>query len=92
VASIFWVVSLVGLAAAALSFWGILVPVDAWRQLAIVSSIVSTLGIVLFLGTRHTFNTVAALGDERGGPRHPAVATLAHASDGRRVGIAADTP
>lgn len=60
VASLFWILSAIGFVAAA-SFWGILVPGDAWRQLALVSSIVSILGIVLFLGTWPTFNTLAAL-------------------------------
>lgn len=62
VASIFWIVSLLGFIAVALSFWGILVPGDVWRPLAIASAIVSTLGIALFFGTWPTFNTVAALG------------------------------
>ncbi len=61
VASIFWTLSLLGFIAAALSFWGVLVPGDAWRQLALASSIVSALGIVLFFGTWPTFNTLAAL-------------------------------
>jgi len=60
VASIFWVLS-IGFVAAAMSFWGVLVPGDAWRQLALASSIVSALGIVLFFGTWPTFNTLAAL-------------------------------
>lgn len=62
VATIFWVVSAVGFVAASMAFWGILVPGDAWRQLAVVSSIVSILGITLFLGTWPAFNTLAALG------------------------------
>ena len=61
VASIFWVLSTIGFVAAAMSFWGVLVPGDAWRQLAVASSIVSALGIVLFFGTWPTFNTLAAL-------------------------------
>jgi len=61
VASIFWVLSTIGFVAAAMSFWGVLVPGDAWRQLAVASSIVSALGIVLFFGTWPTFNTFAAL-------------------------------
>ena len=61
VASIFWVLSTIGFVAAAMSFWGVLVPGDAWRQLALASSIVSALGIVLFFGTWPTFNTLAAL-------------------------------
>lgn len=60
-ASIFWILSLIGFVAAALSFWGILVPGEAWRQLAVASAIVSTLGIALFFGTWPMFNTLAAL-------------------------------
>jgi hypothetical protein len=61
VASIFWIASMIGFVAAALSFWGLLVPGDVWRQLALASSAVSILGITLFLGTWPVFNTVAAL-------------------------------
>jgi hypothetical protein len=43
-----------------MSFWGILVPGDLWR-IALVSSIISIVGIVLFLGNWPTFNTIAAL-------------------------------
>jgi hypothetical protein len=38
------------------------VPGEAWRPLAVVSAIVSMLGIMLFIGTWPTFNTLAALG------------------------------
>jgi hypothetical protein len=62
VASAFWVLSAIGFVAAALSFWGLLIPGDLWRQLAVASSIVSATGIVLFLGTWPVFNTTAALG------------------------------
>jgi hypothetical protein len=62
VASIFWILSLIGFVAAALSFWGILVPGEVWRQLAVASAVVSTIGIALFIGTWPTFNTLAALG------------------------------
>jgi len=62
VASIFWILSTIGCVAASMSFWGTLVPGDAWRQLALASSIVSILGIVLFSGIWPTFNTLAALG------------------------------
>jgi hypothetical protein len=61
VASAFWVLSTIGFVAAASSFWGLLIPGDFWRQLAVASSIVSATGIVLFLGTWPTFNTLAAL-------------------------------
>jgi len=61
VASIFWVLSTIGFVMACLSFWGIVLPGDAWRQLALASSVVSALGITLFLGTWPAFNTIAAL-------------------------------
>ncbi len=41
VASGFWLISMVGFVAAALSFWGIVLPGEAWRPLAIGSAIVS---------------------------------------------------
>ena len=61
VASTFWVISLIGFVAAAMSFWGILIPGDVWRQLAVASAFVSVIGIVLFFGTWPAFNTTAAL-------------------------------
>lgn len=60
-ASLFWVLATIGFVAASLSFWGIGIPGDVWRSLALVSSVVSTLGILLFLGTWPPFNTIAAL-------------------------------
>ncbi|NIM92194.1 MAG: hypothetical protein GTO18_00555 [Anaerolineales bacterium] len=62
IASAFWILSLVGFIGAALSFWDILVPGEIWRQLAVASAIVSTLGIAVFFGTWPMFNTLAALG------------------------------
>ena len=61
VAATFWLVSLIGFVAAALSFWAILVPGDVWGPLAVGSAIVSLAGIVLFFGTWPMFNTIAAL-------------------------------
>ena len=61
-ASAFWILSALGFVAAAMSFWGILVPPDMWRQIAVVFTIVSGLGILLFWGTWPTFNMLAALG------------------------------
>jgi hypothetical protein len=61
IASVFWILSLIGFVAAAWSFWGVLVPGDVWRQLAVASAIISTLGIALFFGTWPAFNTLAAL-------------------------------
>lgn len=56
-----WIVSLVGFVVAALAFWGILFPSQIWQPLAVISSVVSLAGIVLFLGTWPVFNTVAAI-------------------------------
>jgi hypothetical protein len=61
-ASALWVVSLVGFVIAALSFWGVVVPGNVWRPLAVVTALVSATGIVLFFGTWPMFNTLAALG------------------------------
>jgi len=62
IASAFWIVSLAGFAVAALSFWGVLVPVEWWRPMAVAAALVSIVGIVVFFGTWPTFNTLAALG------------------------------
>ena len=62
IASVFWMLSLLGFVAAALAFWGTLVPGEAWRPLAVASAVVSTVGIVLFFGTWPMFNTLAATG------------------------------
>ena len=61
-ASGFWIVSLVGFVMTAMSFWGVFVPGDVWRPLAVASALVSAAGIVLFFGTWPMFNTLAALG------------------------------
>ncbi len=61
VASAFWIVSMLGFVAAALSLWGIVLPGEAWRPLAIGSAVVSLVGITLFFGTWPPFNTLAAL-------------------------------
>jgi hypothetical protein len=57
----FWLVSLVGFSLTALAFLGIVLPVEVWRPLSVGAAIVSTTGIVMFLGTWPTFNTLAAL-------------------------------
>jgi len=56
-----WIVSLIGFVAAALAFWGIGLPGEAWRPLAVASALVSMGGIVLFFGTWPMFNTLAAM-------------------------------
>jgi hypothetical protein len=61
VAVVFWLLSAAGFVASAVSFWGVLIPGDLWRQLAVASSIVSIVGIALFFGIWPLFNTLAAL-------------------------------
>ena len=61
VAGAFWLISMLGFVAAALSFWGLVGPGELWRPLAIGSAVVSLVGITLFFGTWPPFNTVAAL-------------------------------
>lgn len=60
-ASAFWIAALVGFVMAALSFWGVVLPTDVWRSVALGSAVVSVLGVVLFFGTWPAFNTIAAL-------------------------------
>jgi len=59
VAVAFWVASMLGFIAAAVSL--ALLPTEAWRLLAIGSAVISLVGIVLFAGTWPPFNTLAAL-------------------------------
>lgn len=61
IACVAWALALVGFVAAALAFWGVVLPQGAWSSLALASAIVSATGIVLFLGNWPTFNTLAAL-------------------------------
>lgn len=60
-ASAFWIAALVGFALAACSFWGIVIPTDAWQFIALGSAVVSMTGVVLFIGTWPAFNTLAAM-------------------------------
>ena len=62
IASVFWVVAMVGFVVAALSVWGVVVPADWWRPVGVVAALVSIAGIVLFFGTWPRVNTLAALG------------------------------
>ena len=59
---VLWVVSIIGFVAACLGFLGILVPVTWWQTLAVITAIISLLGLVLFLGSWPTFNTIGAVG------------------------------
>lgn len=60
IALIFWTLSLLGFVAAALSFWGFLIPGDLWRTLALIFAFVSFVGIIIFWGRWPLFNTLAA--------------------------------
>ena len=51
IASVFWLLSAVGFILASLSFWGTFLPDEVWRSLALVSAVISTVGIILFKGT-----------------------------------------
>jgi cation transport ATPase len=51
VAACFWLPASLGFIASGLAFWGVAVPGDLWRGLAVGSSIISTLGMALFSGT-----------------------------------------
>jgi hypothetical protein len=65
----FWTFSTATFLAASASFWGILLPGLAWRQLALVGSAVSIAGVALFSGVwpgspgarRSALNTAVAL-------------------------------
>jgi len=50
VASLFWLLSTLGFLAAALSFWGILIPPDVWSQVIVPAAIISTLGTIFISG------------------------------------------
>ncbi len=61
IAMAFWVVALIGFVSASLSLCGVVVPGDWWRQLAIVSALVSLTGMIVFFGTWPAFNWLASL-------------------------------
>jgi hypothetical protein len=50
IAGVFWLLATLGFIAAGLGFWGLLLPGAYWRQLALLSAIISTLGTALFSG------------------------------------------
>lgn len=60
ISGIIWILSAVGFLASTIAFWGIIVPGEWWRQLAVIFSIVSLVGLVLFFGTWPKFNTIGA--------------------------------
>lgn len=60
IAIIFWTLSLLGFLAAAFSFWGVIIPGELWRTLALIFAFISFFGITLFWGRWPMFNTLAA--------------------------------
>lgn len=50
IACFFWLLATAGFIVAALSFWGTLFTGVDWRQIAIISAIISTIGTILFSG------------------------------------------
>ena len=50
IAAVFWLLATVGFIAAAMGFWGFILPGAYWRQIALVSAVISTLGTILFSG------------------------------------------
>jgi hypothetical protein len=46
----FWLFAIVGFVAAALSFWGVLWPGEAWRPIAVAAAVVSMLGTAFVAG------------------------------------------
>lgn len=62
ISGVFWAISAIGFIAAAAAFFGILVPQDWWRVLAVVTAVVSLLGLFLFIGNWPAFNTIGAIG------------------------------
>jgi hypothetical protein len=58
---IVWGLAMVGFVAAGLGLLNLLVPFESWQELAIGSSIISLIGLVVFpFGLATTFNKVAA--------------------------------
>jgi hypothetical protein len=61
VSSVLWVLVAAGFILSCLGFLGVVLPADWWRPLAVVSALVSLLGLVLFWGTWPAFNALGAL-------------------------------
>ena len=62
IANTIWTLAAVGFVLSSLGFWGVLVPTDWWRPLAVIFAIISLIGLMLFWGTWPIFNTIGALG------------------------------
>jgi hypothetical protein len=61
IANIVWALAAIGFLLSALSFIGVVLPSDLWRQLAVAFAFVSLPGLILFWGMWPRFNTIGAL-------------------------------
>ncbi len=59
---IVWAVVAIGFIAAAMSFYGLLLPASWWRPLAVVFAVVSLVGLLLFGRSWPLFNFIGASG------------------------------
>ena len=59
-AGIIWVLVALGFIAAAMGFWGILIPASWWRPLAVIFAVISLVGLVLFGRSWPVFNFIGA--------------------------------
>ncbi len=60
VGGIIWVLAAVGFIASSMGFYGILVPANWWRTLAVVFAVISLVGLILFGRTWPIFNFIGA--------------------------------
>ena len=57
---IIWVLIAIGFIASSMSFYGVLVPTNWWRSLAVVFAVISLVGLVLFGRSWPVFNFIGA--------------------------------
>ena len=60
IGGVIWVLVAVGFIASSMGFYGILVPANWWRPLAVVFAVVSLAGLILFGRTWPIFNLMGA--------------------------------
>ncbi len=61
VSRVIWVAAAFGFVAACLGFWGVVIPGEWWRPLAVGTAVVSLVGLVLFWNTWPAFSRLGAL-------------------------------
>jgi hypothetical protein len=62
VGGIIWVLVAIGFIASSMSFYGILLPTNWWRPLAVVFAVISLVGLLLFARSWPIFNIIGAVG------------------------------